>query len=144
MESFLLSCLRLISSLMGSLDQHSSSPSFTLAVHIIWTPDINYTRGHPGHKWAGWFTLCLLYSIDFPRSDYMSLGLESFPVIARHDYTGSHTASPTQYKWNIERERTWLLYNLGSLRNGTSTAFLAVLWAARLSHVILRNLRCGG
>ncbi len=33
--------------------------------------------------------------------------------------------------------------NLGSLRNGTSTAFLAVLWAALLSSFRRRNLRCG-
>ncbi len=34
--------------------------------------------------------------------------------------------------------------NLGSLRYGTSTAFLAVLWAALLSRFLWRNLRCGG
>ncbi len=34
--------------------------------------------------------------------------------------------------------------NLGFLRYGTSTAFLAVLWAAHLSRFLRRNLRCGG
>ncbi len=34
----------LISNLMGSLDQHCSSPSFTWSVHIIWTPGINFTE----------------------------------------------------------------------------------------------------
>ncbi len=33
-----------------------------------------------------------------------------FRVITRYDWTSSHTASPTQHEWNIERERTRLLW----------------------------------
>ncbi len=95
---------------MGSLDQHCSSSSFTWTVHIIWTQGKNYTGRHPGHGWPWWLSLCLVYSIDSPGSySHMSLGFESFPVIAWRDCTGSHTASTKQYEWNIKSERTRLL-----------------------------------
>ncbi len=71
---------------MGSLDQHCSRPSFTGSVHIIWTPGINYMGLHPGHILC--LSLCLVYSIDSPGSyTQVSLGFESFPLIARRDCT---------------------------------------------------------
>ncbi len=47
--------------------------------------------------------------------------------------------------WEISKENVLVYYrNLGSLRYGTSPAFLDVLWTARLSRFIWRNLRRGG
>ncbi len=51
-----------------------------------------------------WLSLCLVYSLDSPGSySHVSLGVESFHVIAQRDCT------LMQYEWIIEREFTQLL-----------------------------------
>ncbi len=48
----------------------------------------------PRPRMTLWLNLCLVYSIDSPRSySHVSLGFESFHVITRRDCTCSHTAS---------------------------------------------------
>ncbi len=56
-----------------------------------------------------WLSLCLVYSLDSPGSySHMSLGVESFHVIARRDCTCSHTSvfDPVRVKY---RKGTYLV-----------------------------------
>ncbi len=88
--------------------------------------------------------LGVLYWLPWVFS-HVSHGFESFPIIARHDCTGSHTASYNAVQVEY-RKGTYSVTIVTSVPwdMGTSTAFRAVLWAARLSRFIRRNLRCGG
>ncbi len=68
----------LISNLMGSLDQHCSSPSFIWSIQTTWTPGINL-RDDTQAMDDPMTCLCLLCSIDSPGSySHVSLGFESF------------------------------------------------------------------
>ncbi len=135
-----------ISNLMGSLDQHCSSPSFTWSIYTIWTPGINLrddtqatddpmTQPVLGvFSWLPWVLL-------------PSLGVESFYVITRHDCTCSHTsifkAVRVKYRkgtysvtivtwvpWDMEWVvRSWECYKLHS-----SVASFEEIWDAPPSH----------
>ncbi len=128
--------------LMGSLDQHCSSPSFTWSVQTKWTPGINFTGRHPGHGWP-YGSACAWCILLTP------LGLTPmwvlFWVVPRHSTAGLYLF-PYSVSWcstsEILKGKVLGYYrNLGSLRYGMSTAFLAVLWAARLSRFLRRNMR---
>ncbi len=117
-------------------------PSLGLGIHQVSTYE---TKPRP--RMTLWLSMCLVYSIDSPGSySYMSLGVESFHVIARRDSTCSHTSEWTSEPTSELSKGNVLGYyrSLGSLRYGTSPAFLAVLWAARLGCLLPRNLSCGG
>ncbi len=78
----------LSSNLMGSLDQHFSSPSFAWSVHTKWTPSITYgTTSRP------WITL-----MAHPVEEYFLY----FPIQCRNS---------TQYSFPYLREqRLWTEY----------------------------------
>ncbi len=64
----------------------------------------------------------------------MSLGFESFRIIARRDWTGSHTKRRYLDAVRVKYQKgTYSVTIVTSVPwdMGTSTAFLAVLWAAR-------------
>ncbi len=83
--------------------------------------------------------LGVLYWLPWVFS-HVSHGFESFPIIALCDCTGSHTASYDAVRVEY-RKGTYSVTIITSVPwdMGTSTAFLAVLWAARLSRFIRRN-----
>ncbi len=92
-----------------------------------------------------WLSLCLLYSIDSPGSySHVSLGFESFQQHSTawlYLFPYKHLRRSTS---EISKGNVLGYYRyLDSLRYGTSTAFLAVLWAALFSCFLRRNLRCG-
>ncbi len=129
---------------MGSLDQHCSSPSFTWSVHNILMPGINFTGRHPGHGWPYdpvlgafyWFPWVLI-----PRESWFwVVPCHSTAWLYLFPYSVSRRSTSEISKGNL----LGYYRNLGSLRYGMSTAFLAVLWAARLSCFLRRNLRCAG
>ncbi len=62
-----------------------------------------------------------------------------------HYHPSRNDPASLEALWEISKENVLVYYrNLGSLRYGTSPAFLHVLWAARLSRFLWRNLRRGG
>ncbi len=64
----------------------------------------------------------------------MSLGFESFRVIARRDWTGCHTKHRYLDGVRVKYQKGTYLVTIATLvpwDMGTSTAFLAVLWAER-------------
>ncbi len=81
-ESFLLKLAILWVHLTNIFQAPSSLP-----YHTIWTPGINLRDD------TQWLSLCLVYSLDSPRSYlHVSFGVESFHVKSRHDCTCSHTS----------------------------------------------------
>ncbi len=130
---------------MGSLNQHYSSPSFIWSVHTIWTPGINLRDNTQAtvdpmaqpvlgvFYWLPW-VLPPRESWFWVVPHYSTVWLYLFPYKRLRRSTNS-----------ISKGKVLGYYrNLGSLRYGTSTAFLAMLWAALLSRFLQRNLRCGG
>ncbi len=112
----------------------------SLGLSILYGRQVSTYRTTPMPRITLWLSLCLVYYLDSPGSySHVSLGVESFHVIARCDWTCSHTSvfdAVRILKGNI----LGYYHNLGSLRYGMSTVFLAVLRAA----LFQRNLRCGG
>ncbi len=105
-ESFLLK-LAILWVHLTNMDQ--APPS--LGLSILSGCQVSTYRTTPRPRMTLWLSLCLVYSLDSPRSySHVSLGVESFHVIARHSVVlVPIQAYSTQYKWNIERERTQLL-----------------------------------
>ncbi len=124
--------------LIGSLDQHCSSPYFTWSIHTIWMPGINLRddtqatvdpMAQPVLGVFSWLPWVLL-----PHESWCW-------VIPRHSTTWLYLfpykrLRPSTSK--ISKGNVLSYYrNLCSLRYGTSTAF-------PISHFFQRNLRCGG
>ncbi len=77
-----------------------------------------------------------------PWSSWRAHNIVAFPP---HYHPSRNDPASLDAVWEISKENVLVYYrNLGSLRYGTSPAFLDVLWAARLSRFIWRNLRRGG
>ncbi len=130
---------------MGSLDQHCSSPSFTWSVHTIWMAGINLRDDTQATDdpmvqpvlgvfyWLPWVLL--------PRESWSwFVPYHSTAWLYLFQYKRLWCSTSEISKGNILGYYRYL----GSLRYGTSTAFLAVLWAALFSRFLRRNLRCGG
>ncbi len=104
-------------------------------LHLVYPYYMNaryqLTGRHPGHGWPWWLSLCLVYSIDSLWSySHVSLGVESFHIIAWRDCTCSHSSVfdavrvnyrkgtysvtiATSFPWDMERVlRSWLCYEL--------------------------------
>ncbi len=103
--------LWLSSNLLGSHDQHCSSPSFALSVHIYMDPryhllDDTQATDDPQGSPCAWCILLTPLGL-IPRESW-------FRVVPRHstawlDWFPYKRRYSTQYEWNIERERTRLL-----------------------------------
>ncbi len=79
-----IQCTRVMITLTVSNSRNHFSPT----IHTIWTPGINL-RGDT----QAMVVMCLVYSFDSPGSyPHMSIGVQSFHVIARRDCTCSHTS----------------------------------------------------
>ncbi len=119
-----IQCTRVMITLTVSNSRNHFSPT----IHTIWTPGINL-RGDT----QAMVVMCLVYSFDSPGSyPHMSIGVQSFHVIARRDCTCSHTSVfdavrvkywkgtysvtfVTSVPWHMERVlRSWPCYELQS------------------------------
>ncbi len=115
------------------------APSTWRLYALKWSVFSTWCQTTPRPLMTLWLSLCLVYSLDSPGSYYhVSLGVESFHVIARRDCT------LMQYEWIIEREcivtsvpwdmkrvlRSWPCYELHSV------ASLKKIWNAAAQPLI--------
>ncbi len=104
-ESFLLKSASLWVHLTNIVQ---APPSIDLS--ILYGRQVSTYGTTPRPRMTLWLSLCLVYSLDSPGSYFhVSLGVESFHIIARCIVLVPIQASSTQYEWNIERERPRLL-----------------------------------
>ncbi len=117
----------------------------SLSLSILYGRQVSTYGTTPRPQMTLWLSLCLVNSLDLP---WVLLPRESWCwVIPHHStvwlyllpYKRLRRSTSEISKGNVLGHN----HNLGSLTYGTSTAFLAVLWAALLSHFFRRNLRCG-